>query len=154
MLYIYPVLACQSGQNWSHPQFARQRMCILNSWNRPQREHGALRMGNERRGCSDLPSEFGVRGVTRGSETRRWGVWVGTSGSREPPSPSWAGHRSLPGDMGRPEIMRCDGMTRKADAEAVHCTVHTSSSSRDSLALPSPACWALRIKLLYARVCY
>jgi hypothetical protein len=112
MLYIYPVLACQSGQNCSYPPFARQRMCILNSWNRPLREHGALRMGNERRGCSDLPSEFGVRGVTRGSETRRW-VWAGTSGSHEPPSPSWAGHRSLPGDKGRPEIMRCDGMTRK-----------------------------------------
>ena len=38
-------------------------MCILNSRNHPQREQGALRMNGE--GCSDLLSEFGVRGVMR-----------------------------------------------------------------------------------------
>ena len=69
---IYPVLACQSGQNWSHPQFAWQQHVHLEFQEPPAAGARSVAYG-QRRGCSksDQPPEFGVHGVMRECETRR-----------------------------------------------------------------------------------
>jgi hypothetical protein len=110
----------------------RPCVCILNSWNRPQREQGAYGMGNatERPFCSDLPSEFGARRVMErvwggpGQEARNKGSDHANRRRRRR-----RGTTSSPGaeaGKSRPAILRWDGTMRKRSVML-------------ALPLPSPA---------------